>query len=257
MFFLSSYYSGIFFGAIKAAKHNKIKIYDYQHGIQGDYHFAYSNWLNFPKNGAVFMPDFLVYNLDDKLALDKQFNKSNLLKAFVVGNLWNKFWSLKSKNQLIINNSGEKKNILFCLSPLEPFFSDFLLTFMKKSKDFFCFVRLHPRYMNQKKEVVAILIENEITNYEIDKSSAFNLQDLIVNSDVHITNFSSTCLDAFDLGLKTIIIDEQGRMLYEKQIKRGDFFYCTNELELKKLIDNEVFKFRVDVSVSIDLKSLF
>lgn len=255
--FLSSYYSGIFFGAIKAAKDFKIKIYDYQHGIQGDYHFAYSNWINFPKNGAVFMPDFLVYNQDDKLALDKQFNTSNLPKTFVVGNLWNKLWSLKSNSLFRLDNSSDKINILFCLSPIAPFFSDFLLKFMKGSNDLFWHIRLHPRYMNQKDEVVSILSKNEIINYEIDKSSTYNLQDLIVNSDIHITNFSSTCLDALDLGKKSIIVDQQGKLLYKKQIENGDFYYCNNELDLNKTVRNQVFKIEIDIPDAIDLKTLF
>ncbi len=118
-------------------------------------------------------------------------------------------------------------------------------------------IRLHPRYKNQKDEVVSILTKSEITNYEIDKSSTYNLQDLIVNSDIHITNFSSTCLDALDLGTKSIIVDQQGKLLYKKQIESGDFYYCNNELDLNKTVRNQVFKIGINVSEAIDLKTLF
>tara|TARA_B100001250_G_C19546888_1_gene677229 strand:- start:305 stop:625 length:321 start_codon:yes stop_codon:yes gene_type:complete len=105
--------------------------------------------------------------------------------------------------------------------------------------------------------VVSILTKSEITNYEIDKSSTYNLQDLIVNSDIHITNFSSTCLDALDLGTKSIIVDQQGKLLYKKQIESGDFYYCNNELDLNKTVRNQVFKIGINVSEAIDLKTLF
>jgi CDP-glycerol glycerophosphotransferase (TagB/SpsB family) len=121
----------------------------------------------------------------------------------------------------------------------------------------FWYIRLHPRYKNQKEEVVSILTKSEITNYEIDKSSTYNLQDLIVISDIHITSFSSTCLDALDLGLKSIIVNQQGKLLYKKQIENGDFYYCNNELDLNKTVRNQVFKTEIDLPDAIDLKTLF
>ena len=71
-----------FFGAIWAAKEFGIEIYDYQHGIQGDYHFAYSKWLNMPVNGYTFLPNFLVYSSLDKISLDASFTSEKHPKSF-------------------------------------------------------------------------------------------------------------------------------------------------------------------------------
>ena len=256
--FLSSYYSEYFFGAIWAAKEFGIEIYDYQHGIQGDYHFAYSKWLNMPVNGYTFLPNFLVYSSLDKISLDASFTNEKHPKSFIVGNLWNKFWLENcTKDSNLEKTKNYTKYILYTLSPIKPYFPKFLLEFMQKSNNTFWWIRVHPRYKFQQNEVELVLKMFSIKNYEIELSTNLPIQEVLINSDIHITQYSSTSLDALDFGIKTILVDKQGKLLYKNLIDSGDLFFCDNENDLASLVEADIFTSEIKSNDFVGLKSLF
>ena len=96
-----------------------------------------------------------------------------------------------------------------------------------------------------------------IKNYEIELSTNLPIQEVLINSDIHITQYSSTSLDALDFGIKTILVDKQGKILYKNLIDSGDLFFCDNENDLASLVEADIFTSEIKSNDFVGLKSLF
>jgi hypothetical protein len=127
-------------------------------------------------------------------------------------------------------------------------------------KDFFWWVRLHPRMHEQREMVRNFLKNNNIKYYNLDIASDFPLPLILKNIHIHLTTISSVIIEAMKFGVQTIFTDHNAKMMFPQEIELGYAIMATSQENiLKKLLyikENliEFKKTEKNVSEEIDPK---
>lgn len=203
---------------------------DIQHGVSGTLHSAYGRWNKIPPAGYELLPSiFWCWSNEDALAINawnrevKQFHF-----PLVGGYLFQQKWlapddkmvtAYDNQIQRIRNGSNKHIHVLYTLSGYEKS-EDLRRTFMtvcNQSAKIFLWVRLHPCYLGQRDVVKKILKDNKIRNTNLDQASDFPLYALLRNVDVHITECSSTVIEAEIFNVPSVILSDYGKEFYQDQ----------------------------------------
>jgi|GEM_PF-2383383 len=224
---------------------------DIQHGMQGEYHFAYGGWNNVPDKGYTILPSaFWCWGTNEQSCISKWGKKNH--QSFVGGNNWLDMWKsrefqLSEQYNHIISTSIEKDqiNILFTLQPLYGLIDwdrnipEWVIDAMKEFPDNWkVFVRCHPQmingnYKNELESTIEQLKSNNLLEkVEINLANSLPLPALLQTVDVHITAFSTCLLEAEHYGIASVIIHNTGCYYYEEQIKLGKAIPAFNKSQL-------------------------
>ena len=104
-----------------------------------------------------------------------------------------------------------------------------------KEKDIIIVFRLHPGYKNVKENLEKKLKSIDFDDYIIDKNE--DVYDSLDSCLLHITQFSSSTLDALLLGKKTLLIDPRGQEYFSEFSEFGNQIkYISNLTEFTKQI---------------------
>lgn len=202
-----------------AANSLNIKTIEYQHSAISNSHFAYSKWKRVDDLYLHFPSCFYVWNKCDYLLIKDNFKgvyrKS---KAEIVG-----IRHLKLTPSLFEKN---RDKLLICLQGI--WMPQWLESFLIEDNDFQWFIRLHPRYPNDKKQLNK-LEKLEKVNLHINEANSSTLEELLPQSLALITCFSGTALEAFSLGIDVLIYGEEGKAAFSNFIEDGRFTYVSNQ----------------------------
>ena len=102
---------------------------------------------------------------------------------------------------------------------------------VKNEKVYWLF-RLHPGYKILNEALLMKLNQLDVVNFEIDKTTKSELYNLLNLTDLHFSEFSSVAEEALGFGIKTILLDEVGRLYYEQGVIARDMFYPRSKEEL-------------------------
>lgn len=241
--FLCGYYNTEMFAMIWACKDLNIKTSDIQHGGQGKMHVAYSDF-NLKKNEVDFLPNvFLCWDDESANHIKKWSIKHEDIKVKVTGNLWinycKKTYNTKEQDKGVFR-------ILFTLQPLNSILIDqYVIDTIKKSPATIqWWIRLHPRQTNLIDDLNLILKNNEISNVIIEEATYMPLPQVFSLVNLHISKFSGSIIEASQMNVKTIIIDEIGVQSFQEIINSN---FAVSELSrnsdsLLDLIDTFVNK---------------
>jgi hypothetical protein len=217
-----------------AANRLKLKSIDFQHGVQGTQHFAYSNWPQKFIKDSVFIPtNFWVW---DKFSFDtiKKWKESGVILGC---NKW----------MLDRATSSTSEIILFTAQPLENPLPNHLLEIIKKCPERKWYLRLHPHQIIEIDNFRSILNDYGILDYvNISDATYLPLTDLLAKTKVHITKSSSVAIEASYYEIPTIFIDYMGESYFKDQIPKHLQFhvYTKNNLEQAiNVIDTNSEKF--------------
>ena len=239
-----NYYSADGMGFVLACKKFKIPSADIQHGLQGEFHSAYGEFSNIPKQGYDLLPSyFLVWSKKEETAINKWANKTNFShRAIIIGNLWLNMWrkndnsQIQKINNIFINKFPiiEKKiNIVITLQLY--LIPDLLLSVIRKSDcNIMWWIRLHPVFGRDYKGVKNQL--KNIENYNIIEATSFPINTLLLNADIHITEFSTSVVEAAYFNIPSIIISQKGIDNYSSYIERGIAKPAISAKEITKFI---------------------
>ena len=199
-----------------SAKKLGLKTKNLQHGVQGPDHPAF-NFRSFtPMKLPSYVPDiFYCYYLEANHNL-----KHPQLKIVYQGKQEK---SIKPK---------DIKNILITMQPSFEFTSAYRRIFYKLAKrHYHIYFKLHPRSNPQREVIEKLCLNDGLEILPIDISINFALR----NIDLHITGFSSSAIDAWELGVKTYFLDERAMNLYPNLISKNnaEFFATARDLEEK------------------------
>lgn len=215
--FLCGYYNTEMFAMIWACKELNIKTSDIQHGGQGKMHVAYSDF-NLNKDEITFLPnEFLCWDDESANHIKKWSIKHEEVKVKVTGNLWIKFckdkYNLKEQDKNIFR-------ILFTLQPLNSILIDqYIIDTIKKCPNTIeWWIRLHPRQTNLIDSLNLIFKNNEINNVIIEEATYMPLPQVFSLVNLHISKFSGSIIEASQMNIKTIIIDEIGVQSFQEII---------------------------------------
>lgn len=232
---VEGYYSYIAMGLLLAAKKSGIKTIDIQHGVQSENDLLFSNWTNIPKGGYELLPDvFWCWSNVEKENIDKWTVKSdNLFLSFAGGNpvleINDDDENIKSFQQEILTEKNKNlKNILYTHQASFEI-SELLFKVIQSSpKNWKWWFRFHPQYPEAQSKVLAKLAKYNFKNVITESVTEYPLPLLLKNMDLHVTEFSSTVLEAEMLGVPSILLTETGADLFNKQIESGIAKYSSS-----------------------------
>jgi hypothetical protein len=235
--FLICYYEESGYALTLACARNGIPSVDIQHGVQGQYHFAYAPYGKIPEHGYDLIPDF--FWSWDKYSYDNIANWSSTFhRPFLGGNVWLKHWM---KNASIVDQSdSERPGILFSLQPVNNPLPDFILAAIRDTADKYRWqLRLHPRQTLQREEINQSLDRYNIRyKVDMDRATQQPLPAVLKNSDVHVTLFSSVVFEALDMGIPSILTHANGKLMYDADDLGNDsIYYAEDTLTLLRLIE--------------------
>jgi hypothetical protein len=233
MALLVSFYSDRGMALIKACKDLGIKTADIQHGIQGELHAAYGNWINVPSNGYNTMPDtFLVWS-----EVEAKANQAST----IIGNVFESKWYsndeiVTSFDQEILSISKKlsaDKNILFTVQYGIKYIPDLFELIKNTQCEFNWLIRFHPlTSIEEKNDFIKMLKSYDVVNYEFELSTSLPLYSLLRNVSLHITHSSSTVLEALNFNVPSLLIDKFGREYYSE--------YLGSQVKYESLIEKQV-----------------
>jgi hypothetical protein len=226
---LLCYYSGADIMALAiAANQLQIETIEMQHGPQVDIHMCYGSWLNIPESGFDLLPrNFWCWDAYSESVLQKWVSLNDLYHVRVVGNPWVDYWKEKKTGY------EHQDYILYSLQP-EPvtiamLFPKNIIHFIKMQK-YKWFLRLHPRQMHDKQNIMSFLMENGILDFvEIEYATNDPLPQLLLNARLHITHFSGSAIEAELFNVYTVLLNDIGVLSFPDLISQGKAAYINPE----------------------------
>lgn len=234
--FMVNFYQPTSFALSLAGHRLGIPTVDIQHGNYSP--FIYGNWNEVPRSGYNILPShFWCWGSADVRMLEKW--NSDLHKHYVLkgGNPWISMWTdeehplVKLYDQQVRSILKEENvNILFSLQPTygligwEENIPDWVIEAIETSpSNYKWFVRFH-HYMisaavNEKvttTEKLQKLIN--IGKVEVEFATSLPLLALLRRTDIHMTAFSTSVIEAQALGVPSIVLHEKAKELFSHQI---------------------------------------
>ncbi|MBS1492661.1 MAG: hypothetical protein JST55_04085 [Bacteroidetes bacterium] len=234
---VEGFYSYIAMGLVLAAHRQNVKCIDVQHGVQSENDFLYSKWTKLPVDGYELLPDiFWCWCEVEKNSIDKWAMNSKKNSAITGGNpvleLDENNENIKkftSEIESIKNSSLDSINILYTHQASFEI-SETLFNVIKKSPaNWKWWVRFHPQYKDAQGMVAAKIAKYNFPNVISENVIEYPLPLLLKNMDLHVTEFSSSVLEAEMLGVPSIVLDKSGVELFSNQIQNCIARYAENE----------------------------
>lgn len=129
---------------------------------------------------------------------------------------------------------------------------NFLIEAIKKGTSIFWLIRLHPRYINERKMVENRLSKISNRNYELNVANDSTIYDLFHIIDVQITFWSTVAYEALAYNVPTIIAHQNGKDAMINYIDKGIFRYSEDSNEIIDLIMNNKVHFSKEEYKYID-----
>lgn len=199
---------------------------DIQHGLQGNYHPAYNNWINLPKNGYPSLPSYFGVWSHIEVSAIETWTRSTDYKVIEFGNSFTRF--LPSNFEDFISYFDNSKiHVLISLQVGRGFPSIYEeLIGSSSNSNIFWWIRKHPRMSKDEIDsVISKLDFLHLKNYNFDNASNMNLNILLKYMSYHITEFSTVTLQALAFGVTSFVVDISGMELFENEILSGYVFY--------------------------------
>jgi hypothetical protein len=230
-----------------ACRELNIPTVDVQHGVQGDMHIAYGQWNKLPKMGYELLPSiFWNWSCHEKETIIKWSRNINQYHKPLIGSnlLLNIFNNpnhpvSKSFNRKI--DKIKKQNVINIIISLQTglgFPEIYRKLLLLSQYNHFFWIRLHPNMIPNKKDLLKILNDLKVSNFNIEEATFFPLYALLPQMDVHITETSSVVIEAECFNIPSIIIHESGELFFKKQIDQGIAQMADSPAKILDLINN-------------------
>lgn len=203
---------------------------DIQHGFQGELHPAYGGWNKVPSTGYEVLPlIFWVWSDNEKYAIEKWAHAvSKYHRVVVGGHPFFEFGHDSKTTQIYEQKVLEYKNqnlynILYVFHSLETTAQLYKIFNLMKKVEIPCrwWLRCHPCNLSQKEFLRDMIRKLNFTNYELDMATDFPLYAILKYMDLHITECSSTVLEAEFLNVPSVITSPYGARTFFRQIQSG------------------------------------
>jgi hypothetical protein len=224
---------------------------DIQHGAQGPLHFAYGRWHNLPAGGYELLPSyFLCWSEKEEREINEWGQKSSGRHIPVVlGNLYmdmfkdannpiTNYYALKIED---IKNSKKKDvHILMTLQPGYGLLDLYKDVISSSPLSWFWWIRLHPGMQKEKKRISRELMDLHTNNYNIEEASGLPLYAILPNVDVHVTQWSSTVIEAMQFGIPSVVTHSNGRKYFPDIVASGFAVLAFTKADLIDKISDQV-----------------
>ena len=216
--FIVSYYSLEGMAFITACHEKEIKVIDIQHGVQCSSHVGYGNWHSVPDAGYDLLPDYFWVWSKFECDMINTWRNESTIKHLPIngGNVYLADCLGRAKdgpntNRQIIKSIKEKSNAAYHALITEQFMIDpsrlvdpFWLFVKEAPKNWHWWFRLHPNSMEQLPVYQNKIKQLDCTNVTLYEANSLPLYEILPEMDIHITDFSSTIIEAYSFGVHSI-----------------------------------------------------
>lgn len=244
---MSGYYSSTMFALINACRAVGVKTVEIQHGVQGEAHLAYRSWHKLPDDDTCIMPDyFWTWTAREKEVIDGWTDSaSGRRKAFVGGNPCLTIYNKSGCNivgetdyeSYKFSSGNVSKVVLFTCQAFDRI-PEAVIKAIRLRPDYGWIFRIHPQYWNTEKSIKIQCESEGFRNVIVDNGEILPLGSAMMCSTVHMTEFSSSVIEAAVIGLHSIIINPYGRDLYSDIIKAGKASYVEGPDSILEIIES-------------------
>lgn len=208
------------FGYILALKERNIKVVELQHGLIGSQHYGYH--FEKEQDSKQFPDSILVFGLNDKLTI-KNNSKIPIKEVVEVGRYILDEYLEKSKGTINEVNS-------ISVSLQDEHWSIELLKFILEVD------KLEPNRFQWKIKTRRTPIETYKQQFDFPVNFEFeeeNVYECIVKTDVHLTIFSTTAIEALSMGKAVLLynFDNASKMYLGESLKDNPFVQIANNPE--------------------------
>lgn len=270
--FIEIYHHHITFAICVASRRLGIPVFEVQHGVLTDE--LWLDWGSVKRNGYNTLPNiFLTWNEIIENKINTWARETKTHTAICIGNLWIKEWKMDNLFSINNTNKSNRKNILFTLQPLfglpdwESNIPNWVLEVMKKSpKEWKWYIRYHPlmfgSYLYELEDCEEKLVElKKSGKVETDLANKKLILELFTNTDLHITPFSASTIEAIHMNVPTICLHHNSERIKDYDINNKYLFTAYDQdtlvSEMYRLLNKIDKKFNdiyneEDISVTLD-----
>lgn len=246
--FGSNYYGFREMGMNLAARESGVLSVDLQHGMQGPLHVAYGRWSNVPSGGFEVMPTvFWNWSQDDSDVIDRWASATTAHRT-VVGGL-PVLEMFRDEHSPLVREFDAAVQRVLDRSPNPPAkkvlltlqtgvgINAFLREMLSVSPpEWFWWVRLHPGMMAERAGVEAVLRSIPGLRWNIEDATTLPLYSLLWYSDGHVTDSSSSVIEAAEFGVRSVVSNPSAPLMYERAFAEGNAVHPASAPEAIELI---------------------
>lgn len=253
---LSGYYSSDAMAFTLACRDLGVRTVEVQHGVQGAWHFAYARWARVPTTGYELLPEVFWTWDESARAVIAQWadGTDGAHSAFCGGN---PCLSLPAVSDAGLIGSVATVRILFTAQAFfglpEPIFA----ALASSPPDWHWLIRVHPQYWETREPLRQELIRRGLRNWSIDEASDAPMATALAASDVHVTEFSSSVLEADALCVPSVLVHPKARQLFEGQLESGMALYAEEGSGIVEAIARQVTRRQMLRKSDVDPASIF
>jgi hypothetical protein len=243
-FYLICFYQPVCFAFALACRRLKIPCVEFQHGQQGDSHYMYSRWENYPKGGYELIPsDFWCWGEMSAVRFRQWAKKEGVHRVWVGGSP--KLAAVISDPLLPYKPRKWNRPIqkaLVCLQFTE--LPDFVWESINESPEIVWLIRLHPRFAEEAESFQALCKQKikSTSKWELERPTTGNYYELLREVDVQLTGWSTTAYEALSFEVPTILIHANGAETMREFVQAGTFKYAGDSKTLLNCLRNPAFE---------------
>lgn len=228
------YYGGERYALQLACRAVGVTSVDVQHGGSGDAHWAYRRWMRVPPGGYELLPDVFwgwgESDRDDVLRWSKRLG--GVHRPIVGGNLFMDLWRRDDSSYVqrylarvraVRDAHPGLRQVLLTMSGLETDAQlDALCRVIAGSGDrWFWWVRCHPTRLEKRAAVERALRAAGATRTSVAEATDLPLYAVLRCVDAHVTEYSSTVIEAAQFGIPSVMIGLDQAVDYPDLLESG------------------------------------
>lgn len=240
------YYYGIEGYAFNLACRNAgITSVDIQHGVQGSLHRAYGRWNRVPLTGYEYLPEVYWCWADEEYQAIYEWSQGyeQYHRPMVGGYPWLELWKdaanpLTRKYIKEVKNyiQDEESNILVTLQKGREVPGFLLQAINQAPSHWKWWIRLHPAMLSELGELRQ-LFRPFSDRIIIEEATDLPLYSILANVSLHITEWSTTVIEADAFKVPSVVLHPIGVELFEQYIQKGTVMYADDSVSLLKSIE--------------------
>jgi hypothetical protein len=199
---------------------------DIQHGAGAmtPDNLKWFGWRQVPKGGYELLPDyFWVWGESAVRQIEQSMGgAANHHQPILGGNVWLSQFRRPSAKSSRSNSSAKRILITLSYLAIEPIPPHLWEAVSSLPESWEWMIRMHPLEAGGGLDKLEAQIPR-IPNVEFRNASTGLLPELLLSSDIHITQYSSTCIEAAALGIPTIFIHPKAKQFFGHLVMQPGF----------------------------------
>lgn len=231
-----------------ACKRLGIPAVEIQHGFAGHFHPFYGFWEAIPKGGYQLLPT-VFWKWSDFLCQEMCQACPALVPyaEFINGGCWHQLTAYPEPphsdpdlyRDFLQERKKWKKVIAVCFGRL---FEQQLQTMIRLSQecphDYLWLIRFHPNQRDRQEKMDYITEKLHLDNVECRFANALSVQEIVKDTDVILSDHSTTAQEASVYGTTTIFMTTtRARFYYKEALEAGVMLYCEREENFRDLLE--------------------